>query len=150
MNWSSIPFRRLLWTIPATLAGAITFIACIFAVGSMLGGHPGALIRFTLLIHAIAWMLFIVPFAWVVPETSKLYRFPISALWGALFGGAACFIFAMGLRILLGLPTRMALDTALEFAPLCAASGAAVAAVMSQARMRGVSTATAQGALEGK
>jgi hypothetical protein len=150
MNWQSIPFRRLFWTIPAALAGALAYIAFYLATERLKGLFPGELILGALVLHAIAWVLFIVPFAWLVPETSKLYRFPISALWGALFGGAACFIVAMGFTILMGISTGRAFNAASEAAPLCAVSGAAVAAVMSLAKILSGRVASVRAPLEGK
>lgn len=123
------PLRRVLWSVPATLIGAIVYGACLAAGTADVA--LGSIIRSTVFIHAAAWGLFIAPFALAVSEHNALYKFPFAVFYGAIFGAAAFFLVAAAVMTLNRLPLGLLLGETVRFALPCALSGASVAAVMS-------------------
>lgn len=135
MNGKDPRFRRLLLSIPATLAGAFVYGLCMAIAPGTSELPLSTIIRVTLFIHAAAWIFFIAPFAFAISEKSRIYDFPLSSLYGAMLGAGAYFTIATVCLILLGLPWTLLFSDASRFLVSAALSGAAVATTMSTARM---------------
>lgn len=93
------------------------------------------LLETMILIHIIAWIFFIGPFAIFVPETSRVYDFRYSVFAGPLFAVAAMVAYGVVISLLQGGRLRLSfLFVGYPFTIGCAISGTAVAVTMSACR----------------
>lgn len=128
---------RLIWSLPATVVGAVFCGIWVLLYFGRNAPTIDGLIGLLALIHLIAWLFFIAPFAVFVSTESRLYILPMSLIYGALFGSCAFLIYCFVMATLTNNSLRI--WDFIRSWPLitgCALSGLGVAAVMSLLRIK--------------